>query len=105
MKHVTWSDTQQRVITELVTEASALMEMFDQVSLLLGPNIRLNETPVLDDSHMPPFKLDVLLKNSCDLLEEKINQIKPITLVDTEKLLSPEWLEYTKEFNRYHESY
>lgn len=62
-KQVTWSDSQVKgciflrsfarkllffflslilVVSELIHEASALIEMFDQVAMLLGPDIKLH---------------------------------------------------------------
>lgn len=37
-----WSEPQIRLVNELLAEAQALMEMFDQVAMLLGPDIKLH---------------------------------------------------------------
>lgn len=42
VKQVTWSDSQVKVVSDLIQEANALLEMFDQVSMLLGPDIKLH---------------------------------------------------------------
>lgn len=42
MKQVTWSDSQIKIVNELMSEANALMDMFDQVAMLLGPDIKLH---------------------------------------------------------------
>jgi hypothetical protein len=41
-KQVTWSDTQKKIVNDLMNEANSLLEMFDQVALLLGPDIKLS---------------------------------------------------------------
>lgn len=41
-RHVTWSEPQVRVVNELVREANGLLDMFDQVAMLLGPDIKLH---------------------------------------------------------------
>lgn len=42
MKQVTWSDSQVQIVTDLIREANALNDMFDQVAMLLGPDIKLH---------------------------------------------------------------
>lgn len=42
MKQVTWSDSQKKIVNDLMNEANSLMEMFDQVAMLLGPDIKLH---------------------------------------------------------------
>lgn len=81
LKRVTWSDTEQKMVLDLVSEANALLNIFDQVTLLLGPDIKLNPVPKLDESPMPPFQMQAKLKNSCDMLEEQINNLQPIQLL------------------------
>lgn len=41
-QQATWTEPQIRLVNELITEAQALMEMFDQVAMLLGPDIKLH---------------------------------------------------------------
>lgn len=36
VKHVTWSEPQVKIVNDLMQEANALMDMFDQVAMLLG---------------------------------------------------------------------
>ncbi|KAJ6639253.1 hypothetical protein Bhyg_11995, partial [Pseudolycoriella hygida] len=38
-KSVTWSDAQHRAVSELMFEASALLDVFDNVALLIGPDL------------------------------------------------------------------
>lgn len=93
-KRVTWSDKQHKIVTDLVSEANALMNIFDQVTMLLGPDIRLNPAPKLDETPIPIFQMDSLLKNSCDVLEEKIKNLNPIQLIET-KIMKDELLKYS----------
>ncbi|XP_055589421.1 uncharacterized protein LOC129741699 isoform X1 [Uranotaenia lowii] len=85
-KTVTWSDTQRRAVSELVEGATALMDMFDEVSLLLGPDIKFHVMPPEEDFKLPPPKWAPLLDKSCDLLEEKLAQVKHIEDVDFDKV-------------------
>lgn len=41
-RHVTWSEPQVRIINDLMREANGLLDMFDQVAMLLGPDIKLH---------------------------------------------------------------
>uniref|UniRef100_A0A8W7Q3S0 Uncharacterized protein n=1 Tax=Anopheles coluzzii TaxID=1518534 RepID=A0A8W7Q3S0_ANOCL len=74
-KTVTWSDRQHRAVSKLINEASALVDMFDHVSLLLGPDITLHKLPPQQEFQLPPAKWEPLLTKSCDLLEEKLAQV------------------------------
>lgn len=38
-----WADSQLKVVTDLMKEANALIDMFDQVAMLLGPDIKLHD--------------------------------------------------------------
>lgn len=40
LKQVTWSDTQVKIVNDLMLEANAMLDMFDQVAMLLG-NLKL----------------------------------------------------------------
>jgi hypothetical protein len=42
LKQVTWSDAQVKIVNDLMQEATALMDMFDQVAMMLGPDIKLH---------------------------------------------------------------
>uniref|UniRef100_A0A182M9C8 Uncharacterized protein n=1 Tax=Anopheles culicifacies TaxID=139723 RepID=A0A182M9C8_9DIPT len=83
-KTVTWSDRQHRAVSKLINEASALVDMFDHVSLLLGPDITLHKLPPQQEFHLPPAKWEPLLTKSCDLLEEKLAQVRHLSLSDFE---------------------
>ncbi|XP_050083897.1 uncharacterized protein LOC126570292 [Anopheles aquasalis] len=81
-KTVTWSDRQHRAVSRLLDEASALVDMFDHVSLLLGPDIELHKLPPQQEFSLPPPKWEPLLVKSCDLLEEKLAQVRHLSLSD-----------------------
>lgn len=77
-KTVSWSDTQERAVTELISEASALMDAFDEVSMLLGPNLQLNDTiNVTETAALPESKWDPILTQSCQTLAEELKKFKP----------------------------
>uniref|UniRef100_A0A182R3M7 Uncharacterized protein n=1 Tax=Anopheles funestus TaxID=62324 RepID=A0A182R3M7_ANOFN len=88
-KTVTWSDRQHRAVSKLINEASALVDMFDHVSLLLGPDITLHKLPPQQEFHLPPAKWEPLLTKSCDLLEEKLAQVRHLSLSDFESQAFP----------------
>ncbi|XP_053658204.1 uncharacterized protein LOC128707277 [Anopheles marshallii] len=88
-KTVTWSDRQHRAVSKLINEASALVDMFDHVSLLLGPDITLHKLPPQQEFHLPPAKWEPLLTKSCDLLEEKLAQVRHLSLSDFENQALP----------------
>lgn len=81
-KTVTWSDTQHRAVSDLLHEATALVDMFDQVSMLLGPDIKLHAIPPQEEFKLPPPKWEPLLTKSCDLLEEKLALVRHLTYDD-----------------------
>uniref|UniRef100_A0A1I8JW82 Uncharacterized protein n=1 Tax=Anopheles quadriannulatus TaxID=34691 RepID=A0A1I8JW82_ANOQN len=84
-KTVTWSDRQHRAVSKLINEASALVDMFDHVSLLLGPDITLHKLPPQQEFQLPPAKWEPLLTKSCDLLEEKLAQVRHLSVSDFER--------------------
>lgn len=99
-KSVTWSDPHHlSAVSELISEASALVNIFDRVSLILGPDVKLNKLPPKEDFSLPTLKWDPLLKRSCDLLEEKINELRPVKLREFTKL-SPELLQYKENVEK-----
>lgn len=75
-KTVSWSDSQQRAIVDLITEASALIDVFDQVSLLLGPHIKLRAPTKIENTVIGPSKWGPILERQCQELEEELNNFK-----------------------------
>ena len=53
---VTWSDSQVKIVNDLMNEATALMDMFDQVAMLLGPDIKLHKISGLSYTHSVTLK-------------------------------------------------
>lgn len=99
-KSVTWSDPHHiSAVSELITEASALVNIFDQVALILGPDIKLNKLPPKEDYSLPSLKWDPLLTRSCDILEDKLNELRPVKLREIKKL-SPELLQYKENVEK-----
>ncbi|XP_035900608.1 uncharacterized protein LOC118506919 [Anopheles stephensi] len=88
-KTVTWSDRQHRAVSKLINEATALVDMFDHVSLLLGPDITLHKLPPQQEFRLPPAKWEPLLTKSCDLLEEKLAQVRHLSMSDFESQAIP----------------
>jgi hypothetical protein len=50
-KQITWSESQIKILNDLMDEASALIDMFDQVAMLLGPDIKLHNVSGIEGSH------------------------------------------------------
>lgn len=78
-KTVSWSDTQEQAVTELISEASALMDAFDEVSMLLGPNLQLNNVieVTADVKALPESIWDPILTKSCQSLADELKKFKP----------------------------
>lgn len=47
-KQVTWSESQVKIVKDLIKEANSLMDMFDQVAMLLGPDVKLHNVSGLN---------------------------------------------------------
>ena len=84
LKQVTWSDSQLKVVSDLIEEANLLMEMFDQVAMLLGPDIKLHNVSEVEDFVMPPSKYNTELSHSCDKIEESLRKLQGVQ--HTEKI-------------------
>lgn len=101
-KSVTWSDTHQRAVNDLISEASNLIHMFDQISLLLGPNLgNLAQIPSIEalkgqmttpnasSSHRTEAK------EACVDLHKKLEEFQPIQFLVAPDL-PPELQQYSK---------
>jgi hypothetical protein len=84
-KIVTWSDAQHKAVSKLISEANALQDIFDKVSMLLGPDIKVHDVPDVADYKMPPSKWDALLSESCDRLEAQLNSYEPLDVRELRK--------------------
>lgn len=92
-----WSEPQIRLVNELLVEAQALMEMFDQVAMLLGPDIKLHNVSGeckgsfylkepemtfsfldVEEFFVPPPKNTQKMANYCDKLEKSLQRLNHI---------------------------
>lgn len=89
-KSVTWND-RQLAVTRLLNEASALIDIFDEMSMILGPEVKLNQTPCSESNAVtiPESKLNLILSESCDALQEKLINFKPNHHLDSIQILAP----------------
>lgn len=87
-KEVTWSDSQVRVVSDLINEANALMDMFDQVAMLLGPDIKLHNVSDVEDFVLPPSKHNEELTKTCEKIEKNLQKLDNLhnSRVFTEKI-------------------
>lgn len=75
LKRVNWCDLQHKAVNDLILEASKLIDVFDDVAILLGPNLNLRSTIKLEDSTVTPLsKWAPILTQTCDLLDEQLKQ-------------------------------
>lgn len=70
-KSVTWRDRQHAII-ELLNETSTLIDIFAEVSIMLGPQIELNPIPQLDSIEIKDSEWEPKLSDSCDILEKSL---------------------------------
>lgn len=72
----TWSESQIKIVNDLVQEANALIAMFDQVAMLLGPDISLHNVSDVDDFVIPPSKNEQEMKKYCDKLNQSLHRLQ-----------------------------
>lgn len=72
-KSVTWNE-KQLAVTRLLTETSALVDIFDEMAMRLGPNVELKHptVPHIEPIVIPESKWNERLADSCNALEEKL---------------------------------
>lgn len=92
-KQVTWSDAQKKIVGDLMNEANQLLEMFDQVAMLLGPDIKLHNVSgnknfliyfylinklIIDveNFEMEPNPYNEEMLKSCETLEASLSKLK-----------------------------
>ncbi|XP_055690795.1 uncharacterized protein LOC129794144 [Lutzomyia longipalpis] len=91
-----WDASQNRVIEEFLTQVSDLFDIFDEISILLGPDLRfIREIPATVDMEVPPLKCSLVIKKSRENLSEKLDKIKKLPL-DCDRSLSRELLRYAQ---------
>lgn len=86
-KSVTWND-RQLAVTRLLNEASALIDIFDEISMILGPEVKLNQHPNIDPINIPESKYGLILNRSCDALRYDLCNFKPNMHLESRQILS-----------------
>lgn len=86
---VTWNE-RQLAVTTLINEASALIDIFNEVSMMLGPEMNLNKftTNEADQTHIPKSKWEPILKLSCDDLKNSLKSYRPRKHLSSAQLLA-----------------
>lgn len=90
-KTVTWNE-RQLAVTKLIHEASALIDIFNEVSIMLGPDTDLksakdeiNPTSIT----IPKSKWQPILSESCNDLQNTLTNFHPRHHLNSTQLLSP----------------
>ncbi|XP_031619605.1 uncharacterized protein LOC116338469 [Contarinia nasturtii] len=88
-KSVTWND-RQLAVTKLINEASALIDIFNEVSIMLGPEMNLSKHPTIEGDRMniPKSKWDPILSESCNNLEKTLTNYRPREHLSSAQLLA-----------------
>lgn len=80
-KSVTWND-RQLAVTKLINEASALIDIFNEVSCMIGPDMNLKcsinvaaQSPM--GLNIPESKWQPILSESCNDLQKTLTNFKP----------------------------
>lgn len=78
-KSVTWSDAQHQAVTELMFEATALLEVFDNVAMLIGPDLNapLPQNVTFETQKMPESKWQPILEKTSLDLDECLKHFQP----------------------------
>lgn len=77
--HEPWLN-QQMAVNNLVNEATVLLDVFNDVSMALGPDIKLNNIEMINnraDFPIPISKWQPILSASCRDLEKCLASFKP----------------------------
>ncbi|XP_037918843.1 uncharacterized protein LOC119656550 isoform X2 [Hermetia illucens] len=93
-KSVSWGESQHNAVAELVSEANALLNVFDQMSIVLGPDLQLSKLPEKEDTNIQYLSeyWDPILRESERGLDEKVRSLKYTTLKKF-KPVEPEYVE------------
>lgn len=88
-KSVTWND-RQLAVTKLINEASALIDIFNEVSIMLGPEMSINKSAIRDDDkiNIPKSKWQPILSESCNDLENSLTNYNPRHHLSSTQLLA-----------------
>ncbi|GAB0097695.1 hypothetical protein DMENIID0001_133610 [Sergentomyia squamirostris] len=92
-----WTASQTRAVADILSQVSELFDLFDDISILLGPDLRfIRDLPMGGvDMQVPQLKCGLVIKKSRENLSEKLSKIKLIPL-DSDKSLSEEFLKYAE---------
>lgn len=89
-KSVTWND-RQLAVTKLINEASALIDIFNEVSCMIGPNMNcaMNSQPQNPtELIIPESKWQPILNESCDDLQKTLTHFKLNNYLTSSELLN-----------------
>ncbi|XP_055322630.1 uncharacterized protein LOC129578312 [Sitodiplosis mosellana] len=88
-KTVTWND-RQLAVTKLINEASALINIFNEVSIMLGPEMSINKSAARkeDKVNIPKSKWEPILSESCNDLENSLTNCRPRQHLTSAQLLA-----------------
>lgn len=77
-KTVSWRD-RENAVTKLLNETSALIDVFYEVSVMLGPQLNLNPAPSYDPNanQIEQSKWKPLLSESCNSLHKTLLDFEP----------------------------
>lgn len=79
-----------------MTQVSELFDIFEEISVLLGPDLRfIKDIPATVDIEVPPLKCSLVIKKSRENLSEKLDKIKSLSL-DVDMSLSEDLLRYAQ---------
>lgn len=88
-KSVTWND-RQLAVTRLINEASALIDIFNEVSIMLGPEMSINKSMQRVDDKMciPKSEWEPILSEACNDLENSLTNYRPRQHLSSTQLLA-----------------
>lgn len=86
-KSVTWRD-RQNAITELLNETSALIDIFYEVSIMVGPQNQLNPISQIDSIEIKDSKWQPILSDSCEVLQKSLFNFESKHYNNSTKVLS-----------------
>lgn len=88
-KSVTWND-RQLAVTKLINEASALIDIFNEVSMMLGPEMGVNKTTPRENDKItiPKSKWEPILSEACNDLENSLTNYRPQHHLSSTQLLA-----------------
>lgn len=89
-RHESWPK-HQMAVNGLMNEAAILLDVFNGVSLALGPDVKLNNIDAINDRvalHVPRSKWQSILSESCRDLQRCLTNFKPKSHVKSALLIT-----------------